>query len=832
MPVTIDPEQQKNEETTKLRYITPVILERWQDVDKILMEYYFTDGRIAVDEYNMAHRGKPKKADYLLLFRDNIPLAIVEAKAIDHAADEGYSQAIDYARILDVPFAYATNGDDLIEKDMISGLNRTMKIKDFPTADELWERYQKEANISEAEADVYTYPYYVTSTGKKPRYYQRIAINRAVKAIMEGATRILIVMATGTGKTYTSFQIVYRFWKTRTFKKILYLADRNILIDQTMRKDFKPFAEAMEKIDNKNINTSKEVFLGLYQQLKTGGRNGEEGHDYYKQLPRDFFDLIIVDECHRGSASRDSNWHDILAYFSSAVQIGMTATPKDGGIQEAILAEEEARAEYNAAVAVNDYEAITSAKKAVEKAIAKREKAEDECNAAYFGNPIYTYSLKQGIEDGFLAPYKVIGVELNIDKYGYYPPKGMKDVDGNPVEDRLYTQEDFDRKIVVVERREMVAKRISDFMKANDMRYAKTIVFCEDIPHCQEMVRLLENENADLVAEDSRYIMQITGDNEVGKAQLDNFIDPSSKYPVIAVTSRLMSTGVDAETCEIIALDRIIGSMTEFKQIIGRGTRIKQQYECDGEEKSKMYFTILDFRKNYLKFNDPAFDGTPVTVTSVPEGNDFPKPPIKPDPETPPAPPAIKHRVARVNGVDVNIVGEDVQYLDLNGNLVTQNISSCIRNNIITQYPTFEDFRAAWLLANDKARFAAELLLGIDWGPGYKVQYGYTVDDFDIIAHMGYDIEPPMSKHQRTQSASIAKYLEKFDDEKREVIRLLLDAYAETNFTNLKDIKNIFSQPQFTDIGLTPLKVVKQVFGGKDKYFKCLNEIENKLYEE
>ena len=363
MPVTIDPEQQKNEETTKLRYITPVILERWQDVDKILMEYYFTDGRIAVDEYNMAHRGKPKKADYLLLFRDNIPLAIVEAKAIDHAADEGYSQAIDYARILDVPFAYATNGDDLIEKDMISGLNRTMKIKDFPTADELWERYQKEANISEVEADVYTYPYYVTSTGKKPRYYQRIAINRAVKAIMEGATRILIVMATGTGKTYTSFQIVYRFWKTRTFKKILYLADRNILIDQTMRKDFKPFAEAMEKIDNKNINTSKEVFLGLYQQLKTGGRNGEEGHDYYKQLPRDFFDLIIVDECHRGSASRDSNWHDILAYFSSAVQIGMTATPKDGGIQEAILAEEEARAEYNAAVAVNDYEAITRAKK-------------------------------------------------------------------------------------------------------------------------------------------------------------------------------------------------------------------------------------------------------------------------------------------------------------------------------------------------------------------------------------------------------------------------------------------------------------------------------------
>lgn len=831
MPVQIDPSQQQNEETTKMKYITPVILERWQDVDKVLMEYNFTEGRISVDEYNMTHRGKPKRADYLLLFRDNLPLAIVEAKGADHSADEGYSQAVEYARILDVPFAYSTNGDDLIEKDMISGINKNMKMKDFPTIDELWERYQKESNLTREQVDIYSFPYYVTATGKKPRYYQRIAINRAVKSIVEGQQRLLIVMATGTGKTFTSFQIIYRFWKTRTFKKILYLADRNILIDQTMRKDFKPFADAMEKIDNKNINTSKEIFLGLYQQLKTGRRNGEEGHDYYKQLPRDFFDLVIIDECHRGSASKDSNWHEILTYFKSAVQIGMTATPKDGGIQDAIKAEEEARKDYNDAVASNDTRLIEQAKKNVEKAIVRREKAESECNAMYFGNPIYTYSLKQGIEDGFLAPYKVLSVDLNIDKYGYYPPKGTKDVNGEPIEDRLYTQADFDRKIVVVERRELVAKRISDFMKINDMRYAKTIVFCEDIPHCQEMVRLLENENKDLVAEDSRYIMQITGDNQVGKEQLDNFVDPSSKYPVIAVTSRLMSTGVDAETCEIVVLDRIIGSMTEFKQIIGRGTRIKQEYECDGEEKSKMYFTILDFRKNYLKFNDPAFDGTPVTITDVPEENDFPKPPIKPNPETPPQPPATPHRVARVNGVDVTIVGEDVQYLDLDGNLVTQNITSCIRNNIITQYPDFESFKAAWLLANDKARFASELLLGIEWGSGFKTKYGYTVDDFDIIAYMGYDIEPPMSKHQRTQSLAIANYLEPFDDDKKEVIRLLLDAYAETNFTNLRDIKNIFSQPQFTEIGLTPLKAVKQVFGGKDKYFKCLNEIENKLYE-
>jgi len=823
VPVTIDPNQQKNEETTKLRYITPVLLEKWGDVDKILMEYFFTDGRIAVDEYNMAHRGKPKKADYLLLFKENIPLAIVEAKAIDHSADEGYSQAVDYARILDVPFAYATNGDDLIERDMISGLNKTMKIADFPKAEELWDRYLRESQMTDEAADLYSYPYYVTSTGKKPRYYQRIAINRAVKTIAEGKKRILIVMATGTGKTFTAFQIVYRFWKTRTFKKILYLADRNILIDQTMRKDFKPFADAMEKIDNRNINTSKEIFLGLYQQLKTADQ------DYYKQLPRNFFDLVIIDECHRGSASKDSNWHDILTYFSSAIQLGMTATPKDGGIQEALIAEEEAKADFNAAVAENRFADLDKLRKAVERAVARREKAEDECNAAYFGNPIYTYSLKQGIEDGFLAPYKVISVDLNIDKYGWYPPKGMTDVYGQPVEDRLYTMEDFDRKIVVAERREMVAKRITDFLKTNDMRYAKTIVFCEDIPHCQEMVRLLENENADLVAEDPRYIMQITGDNQVGKEQLDNFIDPSSKYPVIAVTSRLMSTGVDAETCEVVVLDRMIGSMTEFKQIIGRGTRIKQEYECDGEEKSKMYFTILDFRKNYLKFNDPAFDGTPVTVTDVPEGNDFPKPPIKPDPVAPPQI-AEKQRVARVNGINVTIIGEDVQYLDINGNLVTQNIRSCVRNNVLTQYPTIEDFRNAWLLANDKARFASELLLGIDWGPGFKTQYGYTVDDFDIIAYMGYDIEPPMSKHQRTLSAPVALYLEKFDDETKLIFRLLLDAYAETNFMNLRDVKNIFSQPQFTELGLTPMKAIKQVFGSRERYFRYLNELENMLY--
>lgn|GEM_PF-537448 len=819
-------EQQNNEENTKLRYITPIIQEKWKDIDKVIMEYYFTDGRISIDEYNMAHRGKPKKADYLLLYKDNILLAIVEAKGRLHNADEGYAQAIEYARLLDVPFAYATNGDDLIEKDMISGLNKMMKMKDFPSSDELWARYVREKGLDSEQEAIISYPYYTTPTGKKPRYYQRIAVNRMVEAIAKGQKRLLVVMATGTGKTFTAFQVIYRFWKTRTKKKVLYLADRNILIDQTISKDFKPFGDAMEKINNRHINTAKDIYLGLYQQLKTADT------DYYKQLPRDFFDLIVIDECHRGSANVDSSWHDILTYFSSAVQIGMTATPKDGGLDEVYTLEREAKLDYESAKIRGNFEEVAWARKNYEKIIAHREKIEQESTIKYFGDPVYTYSLKQGIEDGFLAPYKVMSVELNIDKYGWRPPAGYTDVNGLPIEDRVYTQNEFDRKIVVEERRVTVAKRISDFLKTNDMRYAKAIVFCEDIPHCQEMVRLLENENKDLVAEDSRYIMQITGDNETGKAQLYNFTDPFSKYPVIAVTSRLMSTGVDAETCEVVALDRNIGSMTEFKQIIGRGTRIKAEYEIDGVEKSKMYFTILDFRKNYLKFNDPAFDGDPITVTTVPPDTDFPKPPIKPYPPiNPPKPPPVA-KVVRVKGVDVNIVGEDVQYIDVHGNLVTQNLSACIRNNIISQYPTYEDFKQAWLLNKDKAHFASELLLETDWKENFFTQYSYKIDEFDIIAYLGYDIEPPMSKHQRTQTAAIALYLSNLDDDvKKVIIQKLLAAYVETDFASLRDIKSIFSQTEFTSIGFTPMKVIKQVFGSKEKYFALLNELENKLYE-
>lgn len=822
--------QQQNEETTKLNLITPVIQQKWKQTDKIIMEYIYTAGRISIDEYNVSHRGKQKKLDYLLLWKDNVLLAVVEAKGQDHSADEGYQQAIDYARDLDVPFAYTTNGIELIEKDMITGINKHMRIENFPSPDELWDRYLKEKGInSEAEA-IISYPYYQTVGGKTPRYYQRIAINRTVEHIAKGNKRALLVMATGTGKTFTAFQIIYRFWKLRKMKKILFLADRNILVDQTMRKDFAPFTSSMVKFDNSKIDTSKDVYLALYQQLKSAEK------DYYKAFPRDFFDMIIIDEAHRGSASEDSSWHEILEWFRDAAQIGLTATPKDGGIEEAVAEEEKASIKLTIALKnnPNDFDLLERLKNDFDKAHKNRIKAEQSSNMAYFGNPIYTYSLKQGIEDGFLAPYKVISIELDIDRDGYTPDEGKLDVNGEPVEKRTYTQEEFDRKIIVEDRRQAVAERITEFMKVNDCRYAKAIVFCESIEHAQDTVRRLENLNADLVAEDSRYIMQITGDNDIGKAQLDNFVDPSSKYPVIAVTSKLMSTGVDAETCKIIALDRTIGSMTEFKQIIGRGTRVKEQFMCDGEEDSKMYFSILDFRKNYLKFNDPSFDGDPVTVTLVDSDKPFTPPPVKPIKIDGDDPVQILKpgRVARINGVEVEIVDETVRYLDQNGHLVTQNLDICVRNNILTQYPTYEEFKQAWNIAQDKARFANELLLdnGDSWVKSFEIRYGYKVDEFDIIAFFGYDIEPPMSKKQRTQNTEIIKYLASFEDEHREILRCLLDSYADSNFTNMKDIKKTFKNKRYESYG-SPLMIIKKFFGTKEKYFKVLKELETRIYK-
>lgn len=754
-------EQQKNEENTKKKYITPIILERWgkENSDNIIMEYYFTDGRVNIDGDKVS-RGDKKKADYLLLFRGNIPLALVEAKGIGHSAMEGYQQVLAYAEILDIPFAYTTNGIDLVEEDLIIHQNNDkLRMQDFPYPEELWGRYIKEKGLSEDEVRLINQPYYIDTSKakpKKPRYYQRIAINRVIDAIAQGKNRMLLVMATGTGKTFTAFQIVWRLWKSRTKKKILYLVDRNALADQTMQKDFKPFVDAgiMVKMKSANIkkDTAYEVYTALYQQLKSKDK------DYYKELPPNFFDMIIVDECHRGSADLDSNWHEILDYFGSATQLGLTATPKE---------------------------------------------TEDVSNINYFcaetnDKPLYTYSLKQGIEDGFLAPYRVISVELNIDKDGYRPPSGKLDIDGNPVENRVYTQKDFDRTIVVEERQEIVAKRITDYMRENDCRYAKTIVFCENIDHADAMVLKLKNLNSDLVQENSKYIMKITGDDEIGKAELENFTDPNTKYPVIAVTSKLMSTGVDSETCELIVLDKSIGSMTEFKQTIGRGTRINENFTIDEEKKSKLHFTILDFRSNYHQFEDPEFDGEPVAVTEVGENGSFPK-------------------------------GSPQKETDENGNLIKQNMDSCVKNNILTEYPTYQDFYISFKASDDKDGMTMDLLLERAYVRKISEAVGYYIDKFDIVGLVGYE-QPPKSKEERLKKVYDSSILNQLDIEKRDIIVTILNEYKTEDFSKLKDI-TVFNLPVFKEKGYTSMKILKNVFSGnKQNFIDLMKQIEEVLY--
>ncbi|MGL4483986.1 MAG: EcoAI/FtnUII family type I restriction enzme subunit R [Anaerovoracaceae bacterium] len=785
--------QRKNEETTKLNLITPILNERWGGTDNIVMEYYFTDGKIVIDNESLPQREKGKKADYILLHRKDIPLALVEAKGQNVSAESGFQQAREYAQILDIPFAYSTNGIELIELDMISGENCSMKITDFPYPEDLWNRLCKHKEITAEEAEIIDKPMHEERNGKRPRYYQRIAINKTIEAVAKGQNKVLLVMATGTGKTYTAFQIIHRFWNERKKKKILFLADRNILVDQTIKNDFKPFGNMMTKIVKRNITTEHEVFLGLYQQLISS----EE--EYYRQIPEDFFDLIVIDECHRGSADEDSEWRKILEYFSSATQIGMTATPKE---------------------------------------------TEVVSNSSYFGEPIYTYSLKQGIEDGFLAPYRVVSIKLDIDDTGYLPEEGKLDIEGMPVERRLYEQKEFDRNIIVAERRETVAKRISDYLKESGNRFAKTIVFCERTEHAGEMQRLLENENSDLVAENSKYVVRITGDDDIGKAELDNFIDPKSKYPVIAVTSRLMGTGVDAVTCENIILDKSVGSMTEFKQIIGRGTRIKEEYKFYKEENihSKMFFNIIDFRKNYLKFKDPDFDGEP---TAIIDGGE-PAPPNTQNPEPPENEPEgdEKKGPIRINNVPVEIIGEYIVFLNPDGTTVRENIRTCTKNNILNYFKTAEDFKAEWLSSDNKKVIADNLLLEGGIKKWIKEQLGFLPDDYDSILYLGFD-EEPMTKEQRSELAvsniaakseevqiqkNIDAQIVKYNEEQIRAIKALLKVYILGDIYRLKDVA-VLRLPMIEDEGYTMLGFIK-LFGEKEDYLKLVSDLEKGLYKD
>ena len=764
------------EEDIKLQFITPAIeAAGWDKLKKIKMEYNFTDGRVIV-RGNITARGKRKRTDYLLYYKPNLPLAIVEAKDNRHSIGDGMQQGIEYAECLDVPFVYSSNGDGFLEHDMLCGKEREIKLEEFPSPEELWRRYKGDTSMTSDQETLITEPYYFQPGDKTPRYYQRIAINRTIDAIARGQNRILLVMATGTGKTYTAFQIIHRLWKSGRKKKILFLADRNILVDQTMQQDFKPFSKVMTKIEGKKLDSSYELYLSLYQQLA-----GDENEEPFRAFKPDFFDLIVIDECHRGSAKEDSRWRRILEYFSSATQIGMTATPKE---------------------------------------------TKEVSNISYFGEPIYTYSLKQGIDDGFLAPYKVLRVGLDRDLEGWRPTAGQQDIYGFEIDDREYNIKDFDKNLIIDERTIAVAKRITKFLKDTD-RFAKTIVFCVDIDHAERMRQALVNENADLVAENSKYVMRITGDNAEGKAQLDYFIAEDSPYPVIVTTSKLMTTGVDCKTCKLIVLDNNINSMTEFKQIIGRGTRLKPDY-------GKEYFTIMDFRNACRLFADPEFDGDPIVV--IDDGGDNPEVPNDNPPVTDDPPyngngggdePSEPHHKFRVRGVEVTILNERVQYYDKDGKLITESVTDYSKKNILGEYATLDSFLRAWNSEEKKQAIIDELQeRGVLLEALREASGNKDIDDFDLICHIAYD-KAPLTKAERANNVRKRGYLYKYSGLAQEVLSALLDKYMNEGIQDIENIE-ILSNDPFRQFG-TPMRIAK-LFGGKAGYKKAVKELQDEIY--
>lgn len=774
------------EEDTKLMFITPALSDKWDIMSQIRTEVYFTDGRVVV-RGNMTTRAKGLKADYILYYNSTKPLAIVEAKKYSLEIGDGMQQAIEYANVLDIPFAYSTNGKAFLEHDMITGKEQIIQMDKFPTPYELFNRYKLEKEISENEEKIINEPFYYSQGAKKPRYYQRIAINRTVETIAKGdKNRLLLVMATGTGKTFTAFQIIHRLRKAGLKKKVLYLADRNMLIDQTMVQDFQPFKDVMTKVENRKMDSSYEIYMALYQQLTDG-----QGMDIFKQFKEDFFDLIIVDECHRGSAAEDSNWRKILEYFSSATQIGLTATPKE---------------------------------------------TSEISNISYFGEPIYTYSLKQGIDDGFLAPYKVLRVNLDKDLVGYRPEVGKKDIYGNIIEnsDEIYYQADFDKKIIIDERTETVAKRVTEFLKKTD-RFNKVIVFCIDIEHAERMRQALVNENSDLVSENPNYIMRITGDNAIGKTQLENFIDVDEKYPTIVTTSKLLTTGADCKTCKLIVLDSNINSMTEFKQIIGRGTRIR-------EDKDKMFFTIMDFRNATRLFSDPEFDGDPVSIKDIKHEEEITTDDIENTDSTnnlsnaPTRESAnvtfaeiTESRKIHVNGVEINIFNEYCSYYDKDGKLVTESLRDFSKRSILNEYASLNDFIHKWNEADKKQAILDELeSQGVSLEALRKDIGNKEIGDFDLILHIAYD-KKPLTRYERVNNVIKKGYLYKYSEIAQNILKDLLEKYSDNNELELTDTKILELKPFDQYSGGNPIKIV-EIFGGKDKYIEAVKELEEELY--
>lgn len=785
-----------SEADIKEKFITPAVTKAgWDEQTQLGREIFFTDGRIYV-KGKMTARGKRKFADYILFYKPNVPIAIIEAKDNNHSVKAGIQQALGYSNTLDIPFVFSSNGDGFYfhDKTVTSGnIETELSNDEFPSPEQLWEKYKKYKGIEDKEVEsVISTDYFSDGSGRSPRYYQQIAINRTIEAVAKKQDRILLVMATGTGKTYTAFQIIYRLWKSGAKKRILFLADRTSLIDQTARGDFRHFKDAMTIIKHKQIDTAYNVYLALYQ-----GLSDSKTDDAYKQFSPEFFDLIVVDECHRGSAKEDSKWREILEYFKTATHLGMTATPKE---------------------------------------------TNETSNIEYFGEPVYTYSLRQGIDDGFLAPYKVIKVTLDIDAEGWRPPKDFLDKDGNPVEDRIYNRTDFDKNIVVDERRELVAKKITEFLKGND-RFAKTIVFCIDIEHAEGMRTALANANADLVTQNNKYVMQITGDNEEGKRELDSFINPSERYPVIATTSKLMTTGVDAQTCKLIVLDSNIGSPTEFKQIIGRGTRINEEY-------GKTYFTIMDFRNVTNLFADPNFDGDPVMIKDVTEDDDISgtddeetDEPIVDivdggDVEFPPEPPTITgggtitdppnpREKIRVNGVEVKIVNERVQYLGADGRIITESLKDYTKKNVIEKYATLETFLNSWKNADKKKAIVEALEQQGIFFEALKEEIGKDFDPFDLICHVAYEAKP-LTRKERANNVKKRNYFTKYGEKAQSVIKSLLDKYADDDLLTIESLDVLKLDP-LNKLG-SPLEIIN-AFGGKENYIQALKELENELYK-
>lgn len=782
------------------KYITPALISAGWNIDQFREEVRLTDGRVIV-RGNLASRlrnpevrGGPRRADYVLYAKPNLPIAVIEAKQAKFPVGHGMQQALAYAEMLDAPFAISSNGLGFLVHDRTGispDVERELGPTEFPNLEELWSIYSEWKGVGQnVVPNLVNQPFYVDSSGHTPRYYQTVAVNRAIEAIAKGQDRILLVMATGTGKTYTAFQIIWRLWKAKAKKRILFLADRNILVDQTMQQDFAPFGDAMHKITNREVKRNYEIYLALYQAVT--GR--EKWKQIYRQFPADFFDLIVIDECHRGSAADDSAWREILEYFSSATHIGLTATPKEStGVS----------------------------------------------NKTYFGDPVYTYSLRQGIEDGFLAPYKVIRVATDVDAVGYTPEIGKVDKLGQAIEQRVYNTKDFDRTLVLERRTALVAAKVWEYLKATDPM-AKTIVFCDDQDHAermrQELVKLIP-----AAANNRRYVMRITGDDSEGKAQLSYFIDNDEPFPVIATTSKLLTTGVDAKTCKLIVLDQTINSMTEFKQIIGRGTRIREDYQ-------KLYFTIMDFKGATRLFADPDFDGEPVVVYEPKDGESI-VPPEEGErsegdnleygvasPEGVGAQSQLADRRLKyvVGDVDVRVAVQRSQYLDANGRLITEDyrvlLREDIRKSLLSEYATIGDFLRRWNGADRKQAVLDELdQQGISLTVLQQaVANGAELDAFDLVAHIAFD-QRPLTRRERAERVKKRDVFGRYGEKARLVLDALLDKFADHGVQDIEDPK-ILELPPFDQIG-SRTQIRRGIFGGLDDYAKALKALEAAIYD-